>query len=128
MPLLQYNCDQNSKELSGPISAKALHWGLSTAEFQPPPDYLILANCVYYQSSLEPLLETMLELTTQETEILACYELRCPEIEKLIERWHELIGEHFEIEFMPDELVLQVGGTRYGEEFIRLAKLRRISK
>ena len=125
MPLIEYNCEQNKAELSGPICARVLHWGLSTAQLQPPPDYLILANCVYYQSSLEPLRDSLLELSTPDTCILACYEIRCPEIGKLIDAWHELIAASFDVEYVDDDVVLEIAGSAYAQEFVRLAKLKR---
>ena len=125
LPLIEYNCQQNKSVLSGPICAKSLHWGLSTAEVQPPPDYLILANCVYYQSSLEPLRDTLLELAGPNTQILACYELRCPEIGKLIAQWHTLIGDSFDVEYVADDVVLQIAGSAYAQEFVKRAVLVR---
>ena len=44
------------------VTAAPLCWGESAAHCLPPPDYLILANCVYYRC-LEVLHQTMKDLT-----------------------------------------------------------------
>ena len=124
LPLLEYNCEKNRENLTGPVRAEALHWGLSTAKLQPPPDFLILANCVYYQSSLESLYETLVELSGESTTILACYELRCVEIERLIERWHQLISPHFDFEFVDQDAILTAAGARYAHSYVRVAILK----
>ena len=70
-----------------------------------PPDLLILANCVYYESSLEPLLDTLLGLAGRATLVLACYEERTTEIKGLIARWHALVQQHFDREDVPAALI-----------------------
>lgn len=50
------------------------------------PDYILMADCIYYEESLEPLLKTLKDLSGSETSIICCYEQRTmgknPEIEK----------------------------------------------
>lgn len=47
-------------------------------------DLVILANCIYYESSLDALLETVLSVTSADSIVLACYEERSVQIKKLI--------------------------------------------
>ena len=101
VPLLAHNISKNNKLLSaGSISAKALCWGSKPDTDLLHPDFLILANCIYYESSLETLLETLLSLTSagrSETVVLACYEERTKEISGLVRRWHSMLSDYFVI-------------------------------
>jgi len=101
VPLLAHNISQNDKLFhAGSISAQPLCWGSTPDTSLLHPDFLILANCIYYESGLENLLETVLTLTSagrSETVVLACYEERTKEISELVHRWHAMLGEHFVI-------------------------------
>ena len=46
IPLIKLNIENNSKEIRGSIEAKTLDW--SNDVTLPPPDYLLLADCIYY--------------------------------------------------------------------------------
>lgn len=126
VPLIQYNVDRNvpilcrcdladnttnnNNRFNTPpvVKVQTLCWGCTpTPSIPSSPDYLILANCVYYESSLEPLLETVLELTSVHTTVLACYEERTPQIKALVERWHVLVRQHFSLRDIPREAWLQ---------------------
>ncbi|RLV98309.1 hypothetical protein DV515_00010966, partial [Chloebia gouldiae] len=75
--LLMVNIENNKHLVTG---------GEDVTEFQPPPDYILMADCIYYEESLEPLLKTLKDLTGPDTCILCCYEQRTmgknPEIER----------------------------------------------
>ncbi|KAF2976080.1 hypothetical protein EK904_005966 [Melospiza melodia maxima] len=75
--LLMVNIENNKHLVTG---------GEDVTEFQPPPDYILMADCIYYEESLEPLLKTLRELTGPDTCVLCCYEQRTvgknPEIER----------------------------------------------
>ena len=125
VPLLQHNIDMNKDLLKGNIQAKALKWGDSCSDLQAPVDYLILANCVYYDSSLEPLLQSMLDLSDAQTEVYGCYEVRTPEIGKLIDRWHTLVQEYFHITMLPDSII---SNSKYKQDFVKLVHMKRNCK
>jgi len=101
VPLLDHNINRNSSLMTaGSVSARPLCWGSEPDTDLLHPDFLILANCVYYESGLETLLETVLTLTSagrSETVILACYEERTKEIRELVSRWHAMLDEYFTI-------------------------------
>lgn len=63
------------------------------------PDYILMADCIYYEESLEPLLKTLKDLSGSETSIICCYEQRTmgknPEIEK---KYFELLQLDFDFE------------------------------
>ncbi|NXX98012.1 MT21D methyltransferase, partial [Centropus bengalensis] len=84
--LLALNIERNRHLVTGSVRAKVLKWGEDVTEFQPPPDYILMADCIYYEESLEPLLKTLKDLTGPDTCVLCCYEQRTmgknPEIER----------------------------------------------
>ncbi|KAM6074048.1 protein N-lysine methyltransferase METTL21D isoform 1-T1 [Chlamydotis macqueenii] len=95
--LLMVNIENNKHLVTGSVRAKVLKWGEDVTEFQPPPDYILMADCIYYEESLEPLLKTLKDLTGPDTCVLCCYEQRTvgknPEIErKYFEEEHRTRG------------------------------------
>lgn len=123
VPLLQYNVEKNLSMIKGSVTARPLKWGNDCQEFMPQPDYLILANCIYYISSFEPLLETMLDLCGPNTQILACYEVRTPEIGNLINSWHTFIEKDFSVSYLSDdELVV----TKYKQDYVKICKIFKV--
>ena len=123
VPLLAHNINKNSNIMSaGSISARPLCWGSEPDTDLLHPDFLILANCIYYESSLETLLETVLTLTSagrSETVILACYEERTREIRELVCRWHAMLDKYFTI-YDVERYVLD---TKYVQEYIRVVRM-----
>ncbi|XP_016129897.1 protein N-lysine methyltransferase METTL21D [Sinocyclocheilus grahami] len=103
--LLQLNIRKNQHLIhTGSITAKVLKWGGDVEEFLPPPHYILMADCIYYEQSVEPLVETLKLLAGPETCIICCYEQRTvgvnPEIEK---RFFELLLQEFQTEEIPSE-------------------------
>jgi len=50
VPLMQLNIDANRHLLTGSIRAEALHWGTPTSGRFAFPDYILLADCIYYEA------------------------------------------------------------------------------
>ncbi|XP_054303589.2 protein N-lysine methyltransferase METTL21D isoform X4 [Pongo pygmaeus] len=84
--LLKMNISMNKHLVTGSVQAKVLKWGEEIEGFPSPPDYILMADCIYYEESLEPLLKTLKDISGFETCIICCYEQRTmgknPEIEK----------------------------------------------
>ncbi|XP_072545528.1 protein N-lysine methyltransferase METTL21D [Salminus brasiliensis] len=104
-PLLELNIRKNQDLIStGSVTAKVLKWGDDVADFLPHPDYILMADCIYYEQSVEPLVETLKLLSGPETCIFCCYEERTvgvnPEVER---RFFELLLQDFESEEIPAE-------------------------
>ncbi|KAM9466207.1 protein N-lysine methyltransferase METTL21D [Clarias gariepinus] len=104
-PLLELNIRENRELLStGSITAKVLKWGGNVTDFLPYPDYILMADCIYYEQSVVPLVETLKLLAGPETCVICCYEQRTmgvnPEIEK---RFFELLLQDFKAEKVPAE-------------------------
>lgn len=125
VPLMTYNIERNRSVIcseGGCVKASPLCWGAQSTDISDDimvPDFLVLANCIYYESSLEPLRDTVLAVTsngTAATVILACYEERTKSIEGLVSRWHDLILPYFSIEEVPSNLY----DSRFKQDYVRL--------
>jgi len=77
--LLQHNIDKN-KDLNLVVEAAVLKWGDSNAikavRDTQDLDYILVADCVYYDESLEDLTKTIEGLSTSKTQIIVAYEDR----------------------------------------------------
>ncbi|XP_078418661.1 protein N-lysine methyltransferase METTL21D isoform X1 [Cetorhinus maximus] len=120
--LLNININDNKHLVTGSIQAKVLKWGESVKDLPPDPDYILVADCIYYEQSLEPLLRTMKELTGNNSCILCCYEERTignnPKIEI---NFFELLQSDFEIEEIP----LDRHDEEYRSEDIHILHIKR---
>uniref|UniRef100_A0A8C7A5E6 Valosin containing protein lysine methyltransferase n=2 Tax=Tinamidae TaxID=8803 RepID=A0A8C7A5E6_NOTPE len=120
--LLEVNIENNKHLVTGSVRAKVLKWGEDVTEFQPPPDYILMADCIYYEESLEPLLKTLKDLTGPDTCVLCCYEQRTmgknPEIER---KYFELLQRDFELEKIP----LDKHDEEYRSEDIHIMNIHR---
>ncbi|XP_054894240.1 protein-lysine methyltransferase METTL21D [Poeciliopsis prolifica] len=103
--LLNVNIQENQTLIqSGSISAKVLKWGENVSELLPPPHCIIMADCIYYEQSIGPLVETLKQLSGPETSIICCYEQRTegvnPEVEN---KFFELLQRNFVYETIPSD-------------------------
>jgi len=124
VPLLNHNINNNNKLFgAASISAQPLCWGSTPDTDLLHPDFIVLANCVYYESSLELLLTTVLSLTSagrSDTVILACYEERTKGISELVHRWHAMLNEYFVI----SDVQRDVLDAKYmQEDYIRIVTM-----
>uniref|UniRef100_UPI0037E92AFA protein N-lysine methyltransferase METTL21D n=1 Tax=Semicossyphus pulcher TaxID=241346 RepID=UPI0037E92AFA len=101
--LLKVNIQQNQALInSGSITAKVLKWGEDVSEFLPPPHYILMADCIYYEQSLVPLMESLKLLSGPETCIICCYEQRTEGVNPKVERqFFELLQKNFTCEEIP---------------------------
>ncbi|NP_001025637.1 protein-lysine methyltransferase METTL21D [Xenopus tropicalis] len=120
--LMKINIESNSHLITGSCQAKVLKWGEEVKDLVPKPDYILLADCIYYEESLEPLLKTLKDLTGIDTCILCCYEQRTmgknPQIER---RFFELLKEDFKYEKVP----LEKHDKEYRSEDIHILEIYR---
>ncbi|KAF7201853.1 protein N-lysine methyltransferase METTL21D [Nothobranchius furzeri] len=103
LPLLKVNIQENQALISsGSITAKVLKWGEDISEFLPPPHYILMADCIYYEQSIVPLVESLKLLSGPETCIICCYEQRTEGINPEVERkFFELLQQNFSCEKIP---------------------------
>lgn len=84
--LLEYNVDQNKDKL-GSVEVRELTWSKEEAEKLTQDkifDYVFISDCIYYEESIEPLIETLDTIMKgRRTVLLLAQELR--ESEKQIE-------------------------------------------
>ncbi|XP_061824799.1 protein N-lysine methyltransferase METTL21D [Nerophis lumbriciformis] len=101
--LLNINIQDNHTLIhNGSITAKVLKWGEDVSDFLPFPDYVLLADCIYYEQSIAPLTETLKLLAGPETCIICCYEQRTEGINPKVERqFFELLQQSFHWEEIP---------------------------
>ncbi|XP_067895177.1 protein-lysine methyltransferase METTL21D isoform X2 [Heterodontus francisci] len=120
--LLNININDNKHLVTGSIQAKVLKWGESVKDLPPDPDYILVADCIYYEQSLEPLLRTMTELTGNNSCVICCYEERTMGNNPKIEiRFFELLQTDFEVEEIP----LDRHDEEYRSEDIHILHIKR---
>ena len=81
---------QANQDISGKVSAEALDWkGEVPPGLKGTADVVIVCDCIYYEASLQPLIDTILSLTKEDTSIILAYEKRQDKL--------ELYGEFFSV-------------------------------
>ncbi|XP_076014605.1 protein N-lysine methyltransferase METTL21D [Genypterus blacodes] len=101
--LLKVNIHDNQALISsGSITAKVLKWGEDVSDCLTPPHYVLMADCIYYEQSIVPLVESLKVLAGPETCIICCYEQRTEGINPQVEKqFFELLHQHFSCEEVP---------------------------
>lgn len=46
---MQLNLNNNFKNVIGKIDCRAMIWGSDVSDLLPPPDFVLLADCIYYE-------------------------------------------------------------------------------
>lgn len=102
VPLLQKNIEAN--DLKDKASASVLKWGEQKDGVLPEADLLLVADCVYYDESLLPLLETIAALSGPDTMVLISYEDRDSEEKQALQQtfWDRLRAQ-FDVEEVPTD-------------------------
>ncbi|OWF49511.1 Protein-lysine methyltransferase METTL21D [Mizuhopecten yessoensis] len=102
LPLMNLNIDTNQHHITGRAVAQSLQWGEES--LGRTVEYVLLADCIYYEKSLSPLVESICSLCSDTTVVLCCYEQRTtgnkPELER---KFLELMLETFNVEDIPLE-------------------------
>ncbi|XP_021925240.1 protein-lysine methyltransferase METTL21D-like isoform X2 [Zootermopsis nevadensis] len=100
MPLLQKNVDANQavwRSCGGKVSTQVLQWGSEIQDWKTP-DVLVLADCVYYMESVEPLVNTLCCLTDDNTEVIISQEERDTEKQRIVWKvFRDMLQSHFEV-------------------------------
>ncbi|XP_023713233.1 protein-lysine methyltransferase METTL21D isoform X3 [Cryptotermes secundus] len=106
MPLLQKNIDANQvvwESCGGKACTQVLQWGSDIQDWKTP-DVLLLADCVYYMESVEPLVKTLCCLTDVSTEVFISQEERDTEKQRIIWKvFQEKLESHFEVTKIPEQ-------------------------
>uniref|UniRef100_A0A1B6C5F0 Methyltransferase-like protein 21D n=2 Tax=Clastoptera arizonana TaxID=38151 RepID=A0A1B6C5F0_9HEMI len=103
---LQYNIDTNQVVWSssgGKAHARPLKWG-EQIDLDTIPDIVLFADCIYYEESIKPLMNTLIWITNSETQIILSQEERDTDRQKSL--WKNFLDEfvkYFEYKIVPLE-------------------------
>ncbi|XP_026485557.1 protein N-lysine methyltransferase METTL21D-like isoform X1 [Vanessa tameamea] len=111
LPLLRLNISENKQKIvsmGGYAIAESLVWGDKNSEIHKQEfDMIVLADCVYYEDAIDPLIETLQCLNNtinKKPTIYLTQELRDSDIQKkLWDVFYEKLTEFFYIEKIPEE-------------------------
>lgn len=119
MKLMAQNLDLNPSLRDRCIVAE-LNWGEPVPQNIPKhPDVLLLADCVYLEIAFQTLVDTMVDMSTPETEILFCYQQR----RKADKRFFKMLRKHFTfIDIQDDDPERTKQYNRQGTHLYRVQK------
>ncbi|CAG4970843.1 unnamed protein product [Parnassius apollo] len=111
LPLLRLNISENKQKIcsmGGYAIAEVLVWGDNNSEIHKQEfDMVVLADCVYYEDAVEPLLQTLQNLNNKvmkKPTIYLTQELRDTEVQrKLWSEFYEKLTEMFYVEKIPED-------------------------
>ncbi|XP_065063220.1 protein N-lysine methyltransferase METTL21D-like isoform X2 [Rhopilema esculentum] len=126
IPLMEKNISLNTKSFKeAKITAKKLKWGEDLENFTSTYDVILMADLIYYKESIEPLIQTMVGLSSKGTKILMSHEERTTGNKQELERqFFELAKEHFEIK----KILLEEQDSVYSSEDIYIHEMERKCK
>lgn len=100
VPLLSENIERNKELIEGTAVSRTLKWG-GTSGLEIP-DVILMSDLVYYPEALNPLCETLTELTNEHSLALLCYEERDTGNKKeLEESFFSFLKKRFQIKEIP---------------------------
>lgn len=77
LDLLRHNVEENRKRIPYKATVKELIWSEESAEeLRTTFDYVLVADCIYYKESIEPLVESLRVLVGPTTTLIISQELR----------------------------------------------------
>ena len=98
IPQLQATIEANIPGLEDRVKAKALDWSEDLTEddsrMRKKADILLLSDCIYYEKSLGPLVNTMKCLTDYHSTVILSYERR-PEKLDLYKEFFSIVEKSF---------------------------------
>ena len=103
LDLLYQNIQANQTLCRGNVEAKQLRWGINDDLKDLPKiiDFVLISDCIYYEASLEPLVETLKSICQPGiTKILLSYEDRSHSAQKLEvqKKFFDLIERDFDLQ------------------------------
>ena len=123
VPLIRKNIDENTCSMKGSIKGVALKWGAKgdVLGLHRTPDIILIADCVYYEESLHPLIETVRSLCGRDTVVYVSYEDRETDLKvELMKNFFELTRKYFDIKEVP----LSAQDPQYSSEDIHILKMK----
>lgn len=123
LQLMKQNISSNQEIISGDIKAEVLVWGdhlkIKKLTASEDFDFVLAADCVYYEQALDDLVDTIRQLCTVNTQVLISYEERDSDVKvKLQNDFRNLMLKHFSLQ----EISLEEQHPDFRAEDIRLMK------
>ena len=95
LPSVSQNIEANQHLITGKAEAVGLDWKESvSASLKASADMVMVCDCVYYEASLQPLIDTILALIKPEARVILAYERRPDKLE-LYEQFFSMIEKYF---------------------------------
>lgn len=83
LPLLKKNAEKNKSHFKDNLEVKEIRWGRQEDAKDLNPDLVLVSDCVYYEDSVDPLIDTFLTLRAP---ILMTFEERQTEHKQKVQR------------------------------------------
>ncbi|KAJ9585072.1 hypothetical protein L9F63_020580 [Diploptera punctata] len=107
MPLLEMNIEMNRQVWSscgGKAHSQVLQWGADVNDSFKTPDIILLADCVYYEESVEPLVKTFRAMASTSTEIIISQEERDTDKQRHVwQNFEQELLKYFEVTKIPEQ-------------------------
>lgn len=114
LPLMAENAQLNPDMIDACHVAE-LNWGEPLPPDVPAhPDVLLMADCVYREEAFQPLVDTLVAMSTPTTEILFCYHKR----RRADKRFFTLLRRHFDQEDVKDDDPVRTEAYRRSNTFL----------
>ncbi|TRM68414.1 putative methyltransferase-domain-containing protein [Schizophyllum amplum] len=115
LPLMRENVALNG--LKDRVRVAELNWGEPLPPELRKMDVVLAADCVYFEPAFPLLVQTLVDLVGEETEVLFCYKKR----RKADKRFFNLLKKHFTWSEVTDDPARPI----YSKDAISLFRLRR---
>ena len=83
LPLLKRNAERNKGHINNNLEVQEIRWGRQEDAKDLNPDLVLVSDCVYYEDSVDPLIDTLLTLRSP---ILMSFEERQTEHKQKVQR------------------------------------------
>ncbi|XP_013173796.1 PREDICTED: protein-lysine methyltransferase METTL21D-like [Papilio xuthus] len=111
LPLLRLNISENKQKIGsmgGYAIAEVLEWGDNNSDIHKQEfDMVVLADCVYYEDAVEPLIQTLQNLNytiLKKPTIYLTQEMRDTEVQKrLWNEFYEKLTDNFHVQKIPED-------------------------
>ncbi|XP_057327356.1 protein N-lysine methyltransferase METTL21D-like [Microplitis mediator] len=106
IPMLKYNISMNENQWKngiGSVEARVIQWG-TKIQFDFSPDIILLADCVYYSESIDPLIKTLeyfCKVNKNTYAILSQEERDTPGQVSVWQQFLERLKKVFKLEYIP---------------------------
>jgi predicted nicotinamide N-methyase len=103
LPTLKYNITQNTDRHEHEIDLEQYWWGddISMSKIDPPYDIIVASDIIYKEATFKPLVKALVALADEHTLVVLAYKIRYATQHSFF----TMIGEHFDVEQLSDDVV-----------------------